>query len=86
MSKPKVKKITREELPELREDSDVCTFMISYEEDMKMITLAVKAGRSMTPEEWVMAVTAFVDDVQKNPESLFVEDACVSHEIDPSLN
>jgi|CXWL01.1.fsa_nt_gi phosphomannomutase len=86
MSKPKIKKISREELPELREDSDVCTFMISYDEDMKMITLAVKAGRPMKPDEWVMAVGDFINDVQENPAILFVEDAYSSNEADPSLN
>jgi hypothetical protein len=70
--KPTIKKITKDEAPV--PEGDECVYYLSYNEDMTQIMLSVSAARPITPEEYMMALTAFVNDVEQYPDKLFVED------------
>lgn len=55
------------------DNPDACMFLISYTEDMKDITLTLKANRPMTPEEYFESLCDFVNNISENPANLFVE-------------
>lgn len=71
MSKPKIKEI--KSINEVPDDEDGCVFYIQYDENLTQIMLTISAKRSMTPEEYVTALTEFVNEVAEFPGNLFVE-------------
>jgi hypothetical protein len=75
MAKPKIKRITRDNEVVEPEHEDQCVYHITYNEEMTQVMLSISAGRSMTPEEYIMALVAFINDVENNADDLFVEDA-----------
>lgn len=77
--KPTIKKITQNEVKDPQ--GDECIYYLSYSDDMTQIMLSVHAGRSITPEEYIQSLVAFVNDVEMNPESLFVEDVDVESDL-----
>ena len=74
MSKPTVKKITKNQLDEATDDADTCVYYLNYNEDKTQITLMVSAKRPINPHEYMDALASFVNDVSESPDSLFVED------------
>jgi hypothetical protein len=75
MSKPEIKRIRN--IEEADDDEDACVFYIQYDKDCTQIMLTIQSKRSMTPEEYIEAVSEFVNNVTENPESLFVDDPIV---------
>lgn len=72
MSKPKIKQIRN--INEVPDDEDACTFFLQYEPEMMQIMLTITTKRSITPEEYIDALAAFVNEVSEHPQNLFVED------------
>ncbi len=79
MTKPKIKKITSKEEAELNDD-DMCVYYLQFDENMTQIMLTISAQRSISPEEYMLALQSFVNDCSEFPENLFVEDAVGSNE------
>lgn len=68
--RPKIKKITNTD----EATSDECIYYLQYNPEMTQIMLTIQAQREMTPEEYMLALAAFVDDASEHPHKLFVED------------
>lgn len=72
MSDHKIKKIAS--IHEVDDDEDALTFYLQYNEDMTQIMLTVNAKKPITPEEYINAVSEFINEVSEHPQNLFVED------------
>lgn len=72
MSKPKIKQISKIEQADL-DDPDNCLFYIQYNDELTQIMLTVQAKYSMTPQEYMLALSEFVNEASENPDNLFVE-------------
>jgi hypothetical protein len=81
MAKPKIKRITRDNEVVEPEHEDQCVYHITYNENMTQIMLSISAGRSMTPEEYLMALVSFINDIENNPENLFVEEPYLDNDL-----
>jgi hypothetical protein len=73
MSDHKIKKISsmNEVDPD---DEDAITFFLQYNESMTQIMVTLNTKRAMTPEEYINALSDFVNEVSEHPANLFVED------------
>lgn len=69
-SRPKIKKIT----DKTQDNEDECIYYLQYNEEMTQIMLTIQAQREITPEEYMMALQCFINDVHEHPQNLFVED------------
>ena len=79
MSKrPKIKKIT--DISEATVNQDECIYYLQYNEEMTQIMLTVQAQRAISPEEYMLALQSFINDVHEHPHNLFVEDAVGDNE------
>jgi hypothetical protein len=74
MKKPTLKKITNDMIGLEADEPDACVFYLQYDENMTQIMLTIQANRPMTPEEYLHAVTDFVETIKENPAALFVEE------------
>jgi hypothetical protein len=73
MSDHKIKKISSMNEVDPN-DEDAITFFLQYNESMTQIMVTLNTKRAMTPEEYIQALSDFVNEVSEFPANLFIED------------
>ena len=74
--KPTIKKITS---VEEAQEEDQCIFYLSYNEDLTQVSLGMTTKRPISPEEYLEALSDFINNASEFPDNLFVEDVDNEH-------
>lgn len=80
MAKPKIKQIVNEaEFDE--NDPDACLWYLTHDENMTQVMLTIKTNKPITPEEYLHTLADFLNQIELDPDGLFVEDADIGGDL-----